>query len=139
VIGINAQIASNGSTASGEGQSNGVGFAIPVNTAKTVISQLEKAGHVSHAYLGVATSDASHSGAVVESVVPGGPAEKAGIAQGDVIRSIDGTAVSSADDVTGAISGHSPGDKITVGITRNGKSQTFTVTLGQQPSQAPSG
>jgi putative serine protease PepD len=137
VVGINAQIASNGSPAGGEGQNNGVGFAIPINTAKSVITQLEKTGHVSHGYLGIATGDAKTGGATVGSVQPGSPAEKAGLQQGDVIRTVDGKAVTSSEDVVSAISGHSPGDKITLGIERGGQTHSVTVTLEQQPSQAP--
>ena len=137
VVGINAQIASNGSNGSGEGQNNGVGFAIPINVAKSVISQLEQNGKVSHGYLGIATSDGKTAGATVASVQQGSPAEKAGIQQGDVIRTIDGKAVGNSEDVVSAISGRTAGSKITLGIERGGQSKSVTVTLEQQPSQAP--
>jgi putative serine protease PepD len=136
-VGINAQIASNSSNATGEGQNNGVGFAIPINTAKSVISQLEKSGHVSHGYLGVATSDGNQAGATVANVQPGSPAESAGIQQGDVIKTIDGKAVSSSEDVVSAISGRKAGDRVTLEIERNGSARSVQVTLGQQPTQAP--
>ena len=140
VIGINAQIASSGSTATGQGQNNGVGFAIPIDTAKTVIPQLEKSGHVSHAYLGVATSDASsQNGAVVQTVQPGGPDDNAGLRPGDVIRAVSGTKLSGSSDLAAAISTHRAGDKVTLTIVRVGKTQTVTVTLAQQPTQAPGG
>jgi putative serine protease PepD len=140
VIGINAQIATDSATATGQGQNNGVGFAIPINTAKTVVAQLEKSGHVSHAYLGVATSDASsQNGAVVQSVQPGSPADNAGIRQGDVIRSVDGKQLTGSSDLAAAISTHSPGDKVSLTIVRGGSTQSRTVTLGQQPGQAPGG
>jgi putative serine protease PepD len=139
VVGINAQIASNSSNSTGEGQNNGVGFAIPINTAKSVISQLEKSGHVSHGYLGVATSDGNQGGATVANVQPGSPAESAGIQQGDLIKTIDGKAVSSSEDVVSAISGRKAGDKVTLGIERNGSTRSVQVTLGQQPTQAPTG
>jgi putative serine protease PepD len=137
VVGINAQIASNSSNSTGEGQNNGVGFAIPINTAKSVISQLEKSGHVSHGYLGVATSDGNQAGATVASVQPGSPAESAGIQQGDVIKTIAGKAVNSSEDVVSAISGRKAGDKVTLGIEQNGSSRSVQVTLGEQPTQAP--
>ena len=137
VVGINAQIASNSSNSTGQGQNNGVGFAIPINTAKSVISQLEKSGHVSHGYLGVATSDGNQAGATVASVQPGSPAESAGIQQGDLIKTIDGKAVNSSSDVVSAIEGRSAGSKVTLGIERNGSSRSVQVTLGQQPTQAP--
>jgi putative serine protease PepD len=140
VVGINAQIASNGNTAGGQGQNNGVGFAIPINTAKTVVSQLETSGHVSHGYLGVSTADpSSGNGALVGSVQPGSPAANAGLQQGDVIRSVDGTQIVKSDDVAAAIASRKPGDQLQLGIVRGGKSETVTVTLGQQPGQAPNG
>jgi putative serine protease PepD len=138
VVGINAQIASNGSPQTGQGQNNGVGFAIPINTAKSVISQLEETGHVTHGYLGIATADSDQSGATVETVQTGSPAAAAGVQRGDVIRSIDGNAVNSSDDVITAISGHKPGDKVTLEIERGGNTRSVQVTLAQQPSQAPS-
>jgi putative serine protease PepD len=140
VVGINAQIASNGNTAGGQGQNNGVGFAIPINTAKTVVSQLEQSGHVSHGYLGVSTADPqSGSGALVGGVQPGSPAAGAGLQQGDVIKSVNGTQIVKSDDVAAAIASLKPGDKVQLGIERNGSSKTVTVTLGQQPTQAPNG
>jgi putative serine protease PepD len=138
VVGINAQIASNGSPQTGEGQNNGVGFAIPINTAKAVISQLETTGHVSHGYLGVATADNNRGGATVETVQPGSPADSAGVQRGDVIKSIDGKSISSSEDVVSAISTRKAGDKVTLGIERGGSSRSVQLTLGQQPSQAPS-
>jgi putative serine protease PepD len=137
VVGINAQIASNGSPDTGQGQNNGVGFAIPINTAKSVIGQLESTGHVSHGYLGVATSDGNTAGATVANVQAGSPAESAGIQQGDVIKSIDGKQINSSEDVVSAISGSHAGDKVTLSIERGGSTKSVTVTLGQQPTQAP--
>jgi putative serine protease PepD len=137
VVGINAQIASSGNTAGGEGQNNGVGFAIPINTAKSVIGQLEKTGHVSHGYLGIATADTRQAAAEVASVQPDSPAARAGLQRGDLIKSVDGKPVASSEDVVSAISSHKPGDKITLGIERGGSSKTVSVTLEQQPSQAP--
>jgi putative serine protease PepD len=137
VVGINAQIASNGSPETGQGQNNGVGFAIPINTAKAAISQLETTGHVSHGYLGVATADSKTGGATVENVQQGSPAETAGIQQGDVIKSINGKTIGSSSDVVTAISALKAGDKVTLGIERGGSSHSVQVTLAQQPSQAP--
>jgi putative serine protease PepD len=137
VVGINAQIASNGSPQTGQGQNNGVGFAIPINTAKAAISQLETTGHVSHGYLGVATADANNGGATVETVQPGSPAESAGIQRGDVIKTIDGKSIGSSADVVSAISSLKAGDKVTLGIERGGSTHSVTLTLAQQPSQAP--
>ncbi|MGZ4201287.1 MAG: S1C family serine protease [Thermoleophilaceae bacterium] len=139
VVGINAQIATNNSTASGEGSSSGVGFAIPIDLAKNVVAQLEQSGHVSHAYLGVSTGSVSGSnpGAQVASVQPGSPADKAGIQAGDVIQAVGGTKVSTSDDVASAIGQYKPGDKVAVTVHRSSGQMTLSVTLGTQPSQAP--
>ena len=97
VIGINAQIRSSSGTA------EGVGFAIPINVARRALSQLEQTGKVSYAYLGITTQDVtpgmakrfgiqSKRGAIVASVVPGAPAEKAGIQGGNQSESYNGLA-----------------------------------------------
>jgi putative serine protease PepD len=145
VIGINAQIATDTSTASGEGSSSGVGFAIPIDLAKTVIPQLEQNGKVSHAYLGISSSSVPGSsngtafGASVQGVQSGSPAQQAGIENGDVIKSIGGKQVQTSDDLAAIIVGYKPGDRVTVVLTRGGSEKTVQVTLGTQPSQAPNG
>jgi putative serine protease PepD len=145
VIGINAQIATNTSTASGEGSSSGVGFAIPVDLAKTIITQLEQNGKVSHAYLGISSSsvpgsaNGTASGATVQNVQTASPAQQAGIKNGDVIKSIGGKQVQTSDDLAAIIAGYKPGDKVQVQLTRGGGQKTVEVTLGTQPTQAPNG
>jgi putative serine protease PepD len=67
-------------------------------------------------------------------VSAGTPAEKAGLKAGDVITALDGKPVTKADDLTAAITAHAPNDKVTLTITRNGKTQTIDVTLGARPS-----
>jgi S1-C subfamily serine protease len=162
VIGINSQI----ETASGGGGSVGIGFAVPINTAKAEIAQLEKGGTVSGAYLGLTsrTIDASlaalnlpvKSGTLVESVQPGSPAAKAGIrggsaasseagevtVGGDIILSVDGKPVGSAEELANDIGSHKPGDTVTVGLLRaNGsggyKKMSVKVTLGTRPATNP--
>ncbi len=161
VIGINSQI----ETASGGGGSVGIGFAIPINTAKSEISRLEAGGTVSSAgYLGVTsvTIDSSlsalnlpvKSGALVESVQKGSPAAKAGIKGGtpasaeggsgvsiggDIIRSVDGKAISSSEDLATAIGAKKPGQVVTLSLMRaNGsggwEAKTVKVTLGNRPA-----
>jgi S1-C subfamily serine protease len=159
VIGINSQIATGGSSAGNVG----IGFAVPINTAKKVIPQLKGSGTVSRAFLGITGLSidgsldrlnlASSSGVLVQSVTRGSPAAKAGLrggnAQtqiggdqislgGDVIKSIDGKTVKSMDDVVAVVDAKKPGDKVTLGIVHAGNDKTITVTLGQRPSQAPS-
>jgi S1-C subfamily serine protease len=162
VIGINSQI----ETGSNGGGSVGIGFAVPINTAKAEIAQLEKGGTVSGAYLGISTLtiDGSlsalnlpvSSGALVESVEKGSPAAKAGIhggvpaateggelaVGGDIIVSIDGKPIASSDDVVSAISGKKPGETVTIGLLHaNGHGgythENVKVTLGTRPTTAP--
>ena len=131
VIGVNAQIESD------SGDNSGVGFAIPINTAKSVADTLIAGGTVQHAYLGVSVSDSSNgAGAAVGCVVANAPADKAGLKAGDVITALDGNPVSSADDLTSALGSRLPGDSVTLTVDRNGTTKTITVTLGNRPSSA---
>src|SRR3954453_17878059 len=94
VIGVNSQIASE------SGSNSGVGFAIPVDQVKRVIPFLEKGQKVPHAFLGVRSGDAPNGGAVVGAVTTGGPADKAGLRQGDRVVQIGGQPVRSPDDLS---------------------------------------
>ncbi len=159
VIGITSQIVTGGSGSDGN---VGIGFAVPINTAKALLPQLKRSGSVVHAYLGItgATIDASlaelqlkvSSGVLVQTVQSGGPADKAGLRGGtidsqvngarimlggDVIRSFDGQAIGSMSDLSGDIAQHRPGDRVMVGILRGGASRQLAVTLGTAPRQAP--
>jgi len=127
VIGINSQIESD------SGGSDGVGFAIPSNTIKSIASQLISSGKAQHAYLGVELGSNGASAKVV-TVRTGTPASKAGLQIGDVITSLGRTKVSSSDDLRSAINARKPGDKVAVTYTRNGKSHTVSLTLASRPS-----
>ncbi len=161
VIGINSQIETGGSG----GGSVGIGFAVPINLAKSELSQLEKGGTVRGAYLGLVslTIDGSLSalnlpvknGVLVQSVQKGTAAEKAGIkggtatteggqiaVGGDVIVSIDGKAVNSSEELASDIEAKKPGETISIGLLRpNGKGgwehKTVTATLGSRPNSVP--
>jgi S1-C subfamily serine protease len=163
VIGINSQIETGGS---GDG-SVGIGFAVPINTAKSEISELEKGGTVRGAYLGLTslTIDGSlsalnlpvKSGALVQSVQKGTAAAKAGIrggnisgstesgqvaVGGDIIVSVDGTAVNGSEELANDIEAKKPGDTIAIGLERaNGKGgyehKTVSVKLGERPNSVP--
>ena len=128
VVGVNAQIESD------SGGNDGVGFAIPANAAKSVADTLIAGGKVQHAYLGIRVADATTSGAVVNSVVSGSPADKGGLVAGDVITAIDGHAVRNADDLTAQVAAHRPGEKVTLSVTHGGGTKTVDVTLGVRPS-----
>lgn len=127
VIGINTAIAT-----SGGGNGNiGVGFAIPIDTAKQVSDQLIKTGKATHAYLGVTLTDASggQQGALVATVQGGTPAAASGLKEGDIITQVDGRTIDGADSLSAAIRGHSPGDKIALTYVRNGAKHTVNVQL----------
>ncbi|MDP9862213.1 MULTISPECIES: S1C family serine protease [Streptosporangium] len=132
LVGINTAIATNG----GEGNI-GVGFAIPINTAKQVAQQLIDKGKVTHAFLGVnlapVTGDAG--GALVSQVVEDSPAARAGIKQGDLITKINETVVEDGTTVVGAVRGFKPGQKVTVTYVRDGQTQTATVTLVEKAGE----
>jgi putative serine protease PepD len=127
VVGVNAQIESD------SGGSDGVGFAIPSNTISSIATQLISNGKAQHAYLGVELGDSGATARVV-SVRSGTPAAKAGLHTGDVILSVGGAKVSSADELRSAISAHKPGDRVSVTYVRSGKKHTVTVTLASRPS-----
>jgi putative serine protease PepD len=127
VIGVNAQIKSD------SGGNEGVGFSIPSNTVRRIASTLISSGKVEHAYLGVSV-DASAATARIAEVRPSTPAASAGLKGGDVVTAVDGTTISSGDDLTRAIDAHKPGDKITLTYKRGGSEHTATLTLATRPS-----
>jgi S1-C subfamily serine protease len=164
VIGINSQIETGGN---GDDGSVGIGFSIPINTAKSQIAALEKGGTVRGAYLGLTslTVDGSLSalnlpvktGALVQSVEPGTAAAKAGIrggsvntttedgqvaVGGDIIVKLDGKEVASSEDLANDIGEKKPGEKVTIELWRaagSGKyeQKTVTATLGERPNSVP--
>jgi putative serine protease PepD len=136
VIGINSAIASLGTSGGGQGGNIGVGFAIPINEAKSVADQLIKTGHVRHALLGVSITDASGStpGALVRQVVSGGPAATAGLRSGDVITRLGGRSVDGADALSAAVRAHRAGQRVRLHYQRGGEAKTTTVTLGDASS-----
>ena len=138
VIGVNSQIESTGSSSSGGQAGNvGIGFAIPSNTVKSVVSQLRATGKVSHAYLGVQTQDASGAGAQVAALTAGGPAATGGLQAGDVITSLGGKSVDDSTALSSLVDSHKVGDSVEVEVTRNGAKKTLTVKLGQRPDTEP--
>ncbi|TCI99382.1 trypsin-like peptidase domain-containing protein [Aeromicrobium sp. IC_218] len=132
VIGINSAIRT---SSGGESGSIGLGFAIPIDLAKNVASQLVEGKTVEHARIGVTVTPAVESdgittvGAQVREVSEGSAGDKAGLEVGDVITAVGGNAVGSSDALVAAIRGYQPGDKVEVTYVRDGKTQTTDVTL----------
>jgi putative serine protease PepD len=128
VIGVNTQIKSD------SGGNEGVGFAVPSDTVRTVVGQILATGQAEHAYLGVQL-DGTASNARIASVHAGTPAASAGLQGGDVITAIDGKTITSTNGVQSAIASKRPGDKISLTYTRNGQSHTVDLTLATRPEQ----
>ncbi len=134
VIGVNSQIATNGTEAN-----SGVGFAVPIDTVKSVIPQLKSDGKIDRAFLGVSTSDAPpRDGAEVQQVT-GRPAQSAGLRTGDLIVEFDGKAIKSASDLGQVVLTRKPGDTVKVVVQRSGDRKTVEVTLGTRPDQQTQG
>ena len=152
-IGINSQIATGG----GQG-SVGIGFAVPVDTAKQLLPELKRGSEIERPYLGIewvpVTEELARDlnlpvdrGALIQSVVPGGPADDAGLrggrnaaasgvsAGGDVIVELDGVPVRTADDVAAAIDDQAPGDQVEVDYYRGDARHSTVVRLGKRPAQ----
>jgi Do/DeqQ family serine protease len=144
LIGINTAILSR------SGGNIGIGFAIPVNMAHSVMDQLIKFGSVKRGQLGVSmytvTPDIAHSlglanalGALVSQVVEGSPAEKAGIHTGDVITSVNGTPVKSNSELRNSIGLMRVGDKVEIGLLRDGKPVKVTAIIADTTATAQAG
>ena len=156
VIGVNSQIETGGSGSNGN---IGIGFAVPIDTARAIIPELKKSGHVDRGYLGVGTRTIDKSlqglnlpvdhGALVESVTPGSPADKAGIRAGDIsatldgdpiqlggdiITEVDGKPIKSDTDLSAAIADRKPGEKVQITIRRGDKTKKVEVTLADRPA-----
>jgi 2-alkenal reductase len=154
VIGINEQIASQ------SGGNQGLGFAVPINTAIRSLGQLQSGGTVKYAWLGVAgvtltpqiaqqAGTTQQSGALVEQVLANSPAAKAGLkggtktvtvqgqsvkVGGDIIVKIDSQDVATYDDLIAYLGTKSPGDQVTLTVLRGTQTQTIVATLGTRPA-----
>lgn len=127
VMGINSSIYSQ------TGENTGIGFAIPIATAKRIADQLAEGKTVARAGLGLSGPSATpngDAGAYVQSVTSGGAADKAGIRSGDIIVAVDGVPVASFDELRGLTSGYAPGDRVAVEVNREGRLLDMEVTLG---------
>jgi S1-C subfamily serine protease len=159
VVGINQQIETK------SGANDGVGFAVPVSAIKRSLAQLKDGGEAEYAYIGVSSQalypqlaaklglDTEFGGLIAE-VVPGGPADKAGLqggdgklqfqagayrTGGDVILSVDGNKLVGPDDLARFISTYTPGQKVTLEVLHDGEKETVDVTLGKRPASVSNG
>ena len=146
VVGINSQIFS------ASGGYMGISFAIPIDLAMSAVEQIRSSGKVSRGSLGVAVGAVSSEmvqgfglpdsrGALVNEVVPGSAAAKAGLEAGDVIRAVNGTAVESASDLPPRIGLLAPGSKVELEVLREGRPRKLSATLGvlEEDAQRPAG
>lgn len=140
LVGINSQILSP------SGGNIGIGFAIPSNMAKAVMDQLVKTGKVTRGMLGVTIqpvdADLAASlnlpaarGAIVTSVAPTGPAEKAGIKRGDVITGVNNQLVQDSNGLRNIVASMQPGTNVKVSAVRDGREQNFQVALAELPAR----
>jgi S1-C subfamily serine protease len=130
VIGINSQIATGGAGSSGN---VGIGFAVPVNTAKAVIPQLESAGRVERAYLGIRGASVP-DGVLIEVVQDGSPAAAAGVGPGDTLERLDDKPARTMDDIAEILSAHGPGDVVDVEVRTGGLTRGLKATLADRPA-----
>jgi S1-C subfamily serine protease len=154
VVGVNAQIESQ------NGGNVGIGFAIPSDTVRSIVSQVLQGGQIEHAYLGVQITTVpaevaqqlggpARSAVEITSVVSGSPASRAGLqaatgettvngqsypSGGDIVTAVNGRQVGSAEDLQAAISSRKPGEKVILTIVRGGSQRSVDVTLGNKPS-----
>jgi len=159
VVGINQQIETN------SGANDGVGFAVPISAIKHSVAQLRKDGEAEYAYIGVSGQPLypqlarklgldTTFGSLVAEVVPGGPAEKAGIeggdgklrfqagqyrTGGDVILQVEGRDIVRPDDLAETVATRQPGDVVTLTVLRDGRREEVKVTLGKRPDSSDSG
>ncbi|MFE5673151.1 trypsin-like peptidase domain-containing protein [Agromyces sp. NPDC056523] len=134
LIGVNVAILSTGD--SGQAGNIGVGFAVPSNLAERVANEIIENGAATHGLLGATVTSAQESGesdtvgALISEVSPGGAAESAGLQSGDVVTALNGVPISDQTDLTAQVRALAGGADAEVTYTRDGESQTVTVTLG---------
>lgn len=147
LIGINTAIISSSSGMGGQGGNEGIGFAIPINQARSIMEQLIEHGKVERGYLGAWVSSLTPAyakafgytgggtGALLQDVTSGTPAAKAGLKRGDIVLALNGSPVNSSGDLTARIASTAPGTTVQLKVFREGKTFTVPVTLGTLPEQ----
>jgi serine protease DegQ len=142
LLGINSAIYSQ------TGGSVGIGFAIPVSTARTVLDSIVKHGQVVRGWIGIESQDITPEladsfglgrdrGAIIAGVVRGGPADRAGMRPGDILLSVQGKKVGNTNDMMNLIADLPPGEKAQMTVMRKSRETTFDVTVARRPRQLP--
>jgi putative serine protease PepD len=133
VIGVNTAIASVTGGTGQEAGSIGLGFAIPINQARRLATELVDTGQATQAVIGVGVADAQPRGAAMADVQPGSPAQTAGIVAGDVVVGVDNRVIEDANAFVAAIQSRPPGQTVTLALqTPGGAPRQVTVTLGSR-------
>lgn len=142
VIGINTAIASISGLDSGQSGNIGVGFAIPIDFARSVAEEIIRTGHATHPFLGVALDTVTESaaranglvrGAIITAIAAGSPAATGGLKVRDIVTKVDDTIVDSADTLVLALRGRHPGEAVHIFYWRGGRAGSVTITLVATP------
>ncbi|QJD99814.1 Do family serine endopeptidase [Massilia forsythiae] len=142
LLGINSAIYSQ------TGGSVGIGFAIPVSTAKNVLDAIVKHGQVVRGWIGIESQDITPEladsfglgrdrGAIIAGIVRGGPADRAGMQPGDILLAINGKKIANTNDMMNRIADLPPGEKTPMTVMRKNREATLAVTVGRRPRQSP--
>ena len=146
VIGItNAKYSSSGS--SGEASIDNIGFAIPINSVRSIVESIIKNGYIVKPYIGVSVEDVSSemtsyglpAGAVVRSVTDGAPAAQAGLQANDIITAVDGAEITGSNDLVQIVTSKKAGDTLKLSVYRQGQTLELTVTVAEQKQSAQAG
>ena len=146
VIGItNAKYSSSGS--SGEASIDNIGFAIPINSVRSIVESIIKNGYIVKPYIGVSVEDVSSemtsyglpAGAVVRSVTDGAPAAQAGLQANDIITAVDGAEITGSNDLVQIVTAKKAGDTLKLSVYRQGQTLELTVTVAEQKQSALAG
>ncbi|MGI8412755.1 MAG: S1C family serine protease [Solirubrobacteraceae bacterium] len=142
VLGLNDQIQTQ------SGSSAGVGFAVPSNAASKVAGEIIAGHRVTHPYVGVSLQANSSGGAKISTqpdqrgtppIQPGSPAATAGLQPGDLVTAINGKAIATTEQFIATIASYSPGDTVSLTVTRGGQTRNVRLKLGTAPARAPGG
>ena len=146
VIGItNAKYSSSGS--SSEASIDNIGFAIPINSVRSIVESIIKNGYIVKPYIGVSVEDVSSemtsyglpAGAVVRSVTDGAPAAQAGLQANDIITAVDGAEITGSNDLVQIVTSKKAGDTLKLSVYRQGQTLELTVTVAEQKQSALAG